>query len=594
MKKAPKDRLAGYEWLHDELGVALIKLKRQGKKPVGVEEGWARRKKRRAFTDIGLGKNDNAGVLTGRISGLIVLDIDNEILFPREYDIPSTFCVKTSKGMHHYFRLPSDGKNYGNRSIQGEGFDIKADGGYVVAPWSTHPDGSKYKILVETEIAEAPQWLLDLTESEAVKGKSKSPSLPSVQPPQVVSFPGGVSPLPMLKKVIEEGVERGKRSEKIWQVIKEHVEQRYSDEEIRYIFEKNPQGIGAKYFEKGSGRVTWIQGQIDKARDEYREKYVSPVKAKEQKWVEKLTQDILYTFRKDYGMSVSEGHEKVLENVSNLLIAIYEGSKKGWFNLPLPVGAGKTQIILHFIKFLYNFDTGRAFSACLTFDKITEIEDAAKWLKDHGVTDDYFQVVHHKVSDISKVLAKLNDTPVVLHTHYKLKGAYLDDYFHYQGRPRSLLVYDESLLNSMVSSWVTSDAVSQIDSFLREWNVNSSFQSKIPKEIVDFFTDFKALVDGTEKGLNILGKQEDDLNVDTTHLDKIDYAELVKRSRIIEKQLGEIDFFRDILLVCNAPKQHRKLTIFIEKGKPAMLACKELLSDKIENLVNLDALSMAK
>ena len=590
MKKAPKDRLAGYEWLHDEFGVALIKLKRQGKEPVGGEKGWNVRKRRRPFKDIGLGKNDNAGVLTGRISGIIVLDIDNEILFPKEYDIPSTFCVKTSKGVHHYFRLPGDGKPYGNRSIPGEGFDIRAGGGYVVAPWSRHPDGSKYEILVETEIAAAPQWLLGLAESKTVKGKKRISPSTQIQPPQVTPFPGGVTPLPHLKEVIEEGVEKGKRSERIWHVIKEHVEKRYTGEEIRFIFEKNPQGIGEKYYEKGAGRVAWIQSQIDKASEEYNEKHIDPVKASNQPWVDQLAKDVLNTFRSEYGMQVSESHERVIENVANLLVALYEGSIKGWFNIPLPVGAGKTQIIYHFIKFLYKNDTSRTFSVSLAFEKISEIDDAARWLTKHGVTGDYFQVVHHKVPDVAQVLAKLDEIPVVLHTHYKLKGAaYTDEYFHYQGKPRGLLVYDESLLNSMVSSWETKDAVAEIDKFLRKWDLDMSFRGKVQKEICDFFSDFKKLVDKEEGNLGIFKKQEIELNVDTTPLDKLDYAELVKAARIIEEDLRTRDFFRDILLVCKAPKQHRKLTIFIEKGKPAMLACKELLSDNIENLVNLDA-----
>ncbi|MEZ5691952.1 MAG: bifunctional DNA primase/polymerase [Rickettsiales bacterium] len=45
------------------------------------------------------------------------------------------------------------------------GVDVRGDGGYVVAPPSLHPNGNNYEWAnspFENDIADAPEWLLDL------------------------------------------------------------------------------------------------------------------------------------------------------------------------------------------------------------------------------------------------------------------------------------------------------------------------------------------------------------------------------------------------------------------------------------------------
>jgi hypothetical protein len=77
----------------------------------------------------------------------------------------------------------------------------------------------------------------------------------------------------------------------------------------------------------------------------------------------------------------------------------------------------------------------------------------AEWLSNHGVPNDYFQIVHHEVDNLTAVFKKLPQTPVIIHTHYKLKGSsYTTQYFQYKGKPRDLLIFDESMLNSMVTA----------------------------------------------------------------------------------------------------------------------------------------------
>lgn len=120
----------------------------------------------------------NFAVVTGEISGCIVVDIDNADALAQvaELGFPETTpIVSTGKGYHLYFSYPKDvaekvgkvktGVNIGN--IQG--LDLRADGGYVLAPGSIHPSGRVYKWHVEPRVydftaypsvfPEIPEWL---------------------------------------------------------------------------------------------------------------------------------------------------------------------------------------------------------------------------------------------------------------------------------------------------------------------------------------------------------------------------------------------------------------------------------------------------
>lgn len=113
----------------------------------------------------------NVGIATGAVSKLLVLDVDprnggdHSLAQLRRIhgELPTTITAETSGGgMHYYFSLP-EGVQV-RSSVLTDGLDIKADGGYVLAPPSVHPSGAIYRWLVrpgKQQLAPAPQWLLD-------------------------------------------------------------------------------------------------------------------------------------------------------------------------------------------------------------------------------------------------------------------------------------------------------------------------------------------------------------------------------------------------------------------------------------------------
>ena len=117
-------------------------------------------------------RDANVGIVTGVISGLVVLDIDprhgGEASLARweleHGPLPHSIEARTgSGGRHIYFRHP--GGVIQNRTGLAPGIDLRGDGGCVVAPPSVHSSGDVYRWTRghepgHTQLAEPPGWLL--------------------------------------------------------------------------------------------------------------------------------------------------------------------------------------------------------------------------------------------------------------------------------------------------------------------------------------------------------------------------------------------------------------------------------------------------
>ena len=87
--------------------------------------------------------NAKIGVITGKISQLVVVNIDDPLEFNRlGIKLINTKKVKTKKGFHFYYKYPEfDVHNSPIHNKQREQVgDIRAEGGYVIAPPSLHHD----------------------------------------------------------------------------------------------------------------------------------------------------------------------------------------------------------------------------------------------------------------------------------------------------------------------------------------------------------------------------------------------------------------------------------------------------------------------
>jgi len=113
----------------------------------------------------------NLGVVTGPVSGLVVLDVDprhggeaslghwNE----RHGPLPATPEAITGGGGRHLYFATRD-PELGNRVAIVPGIDLRGRGGMIVAPPSIHPSGRPYvwkpgRAPADLPLAPLPQWL---------------------------------------------------------------------------------------------------------------------------------------------------------------------------------------------------------------------------------------------------------------------------------------------------------------------------------------------------------------------------------------------------------------------------------------------------
>lgn len=112
----------------------------------------------------------NVFLVTGAVSRLLVLDCDDETALAYWTDrlgadvLEATTRVKTGHGFHFYFRTPP-GLKVRNRSVSDESgkWDIRGEGGGVIAPPSVHPSGRRYEWEKDPSfLQDAPEALLEI------------------------------------------------------------------------------------------------------------------------------------------------------------------------------------------------------------------------------------------------------------------------------------------------------------------------------------------------------------------------------------------------------------------------------------------------
>lgn len=118
--------------------------------------------------------NANLGVITGKASGIVVVDID-----PRhggnneKFSDLGTLVAKTGGGgWHYYFQYEEELQN--QAGIQ-PGIDIRGEGGYVVVPPSLHESGNRYEWIGGSEttpILPLPDFVREWMKKGAEGGRS--------------------------------------------------------------------------------------------------------------------------------------------------------------------------------------------------------------------------------------------------------------------------------------------------------------------------------------------------------------------------------------------------------------------------------------
>ncbi len=144
----------------------------------------------------------NVAIVTGARSGLVVLDIDvphggaNSLtrLQAEHGDLPLTVEALTGGGGRHLYFAHPGGMVHNRVGIE-PGIDLRGDGGYIVAPPSVHPSGTRYAWVAtrsprDVPLAPLPSWLLE----------------------QLRTRPGLGHPLAHWRQLVAAGVDEGERN----------------------------------------------------------------------------------------------------------------------------------------------------------------------------------------------------------------------------------------------------------------------------------------------------------------------------------------------------------------------------------------------
>ncbi|MCF2684138.1 bifunctional DNA primase/polymerase [Faecalicatena contorta] len=150
-------RLKDAALLYANMGFAVFPLRPKDKRPA-IENGFkaATTSEKQIVAWWDEHPDSNIGIATGAMSGgLVVIDLDidkdrgiNGYEFLKEWqqehgELPETWQSITGRGGYHLF-YRDNAANKSRGSLY-EGIDIRADGGYIVAPPSVHPNGICYE-----------------------------------------------------------------------------------------------------------------------------------------------------------------------------------------------------------------------------------------------------------------------------------------------------------------------------------------------------------------------------------------------------------------------------------------------------------------
>ena len=245
----------------------------------------------------------NIGIVTGKISGIVVFDLDSDHAVQYAEDeggFPDSPSVRTGKGRHVYLRYPGfEVRNDVRKELD---IDIRADGGYVAAPPSIHGNGNQYTwedgfSIHEIDPAPCTSWMIDYLKevaSDSNPPTKEKPPKPSDNPITVRKPADSESYADVLKKGAQQGhrnhtaaklighlLGKGNDESVIWEMVKQwnaaknnpaldEAELRKTFESIRDLNVKN----GKKAKEKKDIDVAQFLDTEKTVTAEYDERYV--------------------------------------------------------------------------------------------------------------------------------------------------------------------------------------------------------------------------------------------------------------------------------------------------------------------------------
>ena len=215
--------------------------------------------------------NANIAIITGKISGVFVVDADGPLGIQwMTNNLPkTTVYVHTAKGLHAYYLIPADAliKNLVRLAPE---VDIRGEGGYIVAPPSVHQSGHVYRWVFLLD-----GWD-DLAEYKPPSGKTASGNLNIDLSKNVASTSPIMTPVSI-----------GERNNKLAQLAGRWIGMGHDDSEVQALAKawnaKNNPPLGEKELMKTLWSIRKIDTENNPVIEFVECKNLEPVKSGEHK-----------------------------------------------------------------------------------------------------------------------------------------------------------------------------------------------------------------------------------------------------------------------------------------------------------------------
>lgn len=185
--------IASAVWYVFNHGLSVIPISHESKIPAIK---WKEYQDRRPTHEeiAGWPADVNVGIVTGAVSGIVVVDCDTRASAEWFYKTrgKSTTITETRRGFHFYFKHPG-GVVQNAIKVEGQ-YEVKGDGGYVLAPPSQHSEGA-YRWAMPLDVNALPvfdrAWRPETRSSDSADAKRIADGVAYISTINAVAGQGG-------------------------------------------------------------------------------------------------------------------------------------------------------------------------------------------------------------------------------------------------------------------------------------------------------------------------------------------------------------------------------------------------------------------
>lgn len=294
---------------------------------------------------------------------------------------------------------------------------------------------------------------------------------------------------------------------------------------------------------------------------------------------------ILIDDLKSYGNQLNQSHKDALYALVRAMTEMSQGILVGRYAFSLPTGMGKTQGIIAWITALHKLGLDNI-SVSVSASKVEALCSLKRALMEHGVPEDKIGLLHSyqhdPKADNSSVITKSgfatlpstgeSDRQIMLVTHQRLRSGSIDKRYHtYKGKPRNLMLYDESLIVSDSLGIDFRELKGDIGKLMGMYEDNP--------EYIDVINYVEKSKDKIQTALTILDDENEDCVIELDAMNDEEFKSF--QSKL--KDVRYIPNLRNLIEVSQLPLR------IINAGQSGLISYQLAVPDEIKDILILDA-----